>query len=772
VKILIKTLLLTLLISGSCRSLHAYSFGSEYFEDVTDSVFWPSERPNMQETSAAWGDFTNNGYWDLAISGLENGVPTTHIYKNDGTRLERVTTANITGVARGDIAWLDYNNDEKLDLLIAGYTGLTAGSDPVMQLYENRGNGSFVRAAEFTGTYASSFAVADYNNNGYMDIAVIGEIISPRIYTNTGGSYTNSGLLDGVAPEGSRSGGIRWLDITNNGRYDMVQIGQKPRPDIGNENFSALYEQTASGFINRGALSLDGIFGEIQAADINSDGLMDFSYIGQKDFMSEEGVGALFLNNGSGVSFSTVTLPVSLYDSSHAWGDINGNGYMELVMTGKNQLGNRQMNIVHFSTSDYSSATVSTFTAYGVSNGKVTLTDYNADGRLDIFLLGSGSMRLLKNAGSPANNPPPRVTDMNSRYFNGKLYLMWNDPSYDSQEETPNAGFYYNYRVGSSSGTGDIVPSRYGTPLLGNFLTKATTSTISDPDITAGNVDVSDYRHIRIKNVSGSGYYWAVQTIDASLGYSWATSYGEGWSEQQMFIDDTPPTGQAGRPYTDSDFTYDKKLHFKFSKGSASDPETGIYGAYAEVTEIDPAQAEKIVYEGEISDRLRDPVWEDGVGSFEYNGKLNHTYKIRVKARHGYDMSRPTETYRPDLYAASDDPEGLWHPDSPHYTAWSELSGGVKIIELLTLDKNLIQDGDTMRINHALRESGRVRIKIFDRLGNLRNTLLERRVEQGNEPAIEWDGTDSSGNPLPGGIYFLNIQVPGGEDTRKVMLLR
>ncbi|NLB34220.1 MAG: VCBS repeat-containing protein [Elusimicrobia bacterium] len=778
-KNLSRILFLSLSFSVASISLHAYSFNADYFEDVTKDVFWPDERPVMTEASAAWGDFTNNGYWDLAICGLDKGVPRTYIYKHNGNqvnpKLERITTHNIVGVAGGDIAWLDYNNDGRLDLLIGGYTGNISGENPVMQLYENRGDGVFVKAVEFPGTYFCSFAIADFNNNGYMDIAVIGERISPSIYSNTGGSYINTGHLDRVAPAGSRDGSIMWLDITNNGLYDLVQIGLKP-PDIGiiNESFSKIYEQTNSGFIDRGGLSLAGISGEIHAADINADGLMDFSYLGNKeyDYVKEEGAGAVFLNSGSGISFSSYTLPVALYDSSHAWGDLNGDGYMELVMTGNNQFEQPQLNIIHFSTSDYSSSTVSTFTAYGVSKGKVRLTDYDMDGRLDIFLIGSGSIRLLKNKKASPNHSPPRVTDLRSRYYNDKLYLMWNDPVFDPDEETPNDGFYYNYRVGSSSGTEDIVPARYGSPLLGNFLTKVTSSTVSDSDIEAGNVDVSDYRHVRVMNVSGSGYYWAVQTIDASLGHSWATSYGEGWSEQQVFMDETPPTGVPGKPYTDSAFTYDEKLVFKFNQATASDPETGIYGAYVELTEIDPDSIEKIIYEGEISNKLRETVWRDGVGYFEYTGRVNHGYKIRVRARHGYDMSLPTETYRPDLYATEGDPEGLWHPDSPHYTDWSEMSDGVKIIQLLTLDRNLIKEGDNMRINPALRESGRVHIRVFDRFGNLKINLLEERVEQGKEPTVFWNGSDSSKKPLPGGMYFLNIQVPRGEDTQKVILLR
>jgi uncharacterized repeat protein (TIGR01451 family) len=84
--------------------------------------------------------------------------------------------------------------------------------------------------------------------------------------------------------------------------------------------------------------------------------------------------------------------------------------------------------------------------------------------------------------------------------------LSWED---GSDDETPAKGLYYNIRVGTTSGGNEIVSSKYGTPLFGNYYGLKTKS-------------------LTLKGLSPGTYTWSVQTIDTGLKAS-------AWAEEQMF---------------------------------------------------------------------------------------------------------------------------------------------------------------------------------------------------------------------------------------------
>lgn len=37
---------------------------------------------------------------------------------------------------------------------------------------------------------------------------------------------------------------------------------------------------------------------------------------------------------------------------------------------------------------------------------------------------------------------------------------------------------------------------------------------------------------------------------------------------------------------------------------------------------------------------------------------------------------------------------------------------------------------------------------------------------------VTWDGTDEAGKPVPGGVYFVRLETPTNNYTKKVLLLR
>jgi hypothetical protein len=774
------------------------------FTDQTNSIFLGT-KPELLESAASWGDFNNDGYWDLIVCGKDSGGnPKTYLYENvdsSGRKLQ-LKSANLINVWRGDVEWFDYDNDGDLDLIIAGDTGV---SSPQTKIYENDGSGSFSDSGiSLSNSYACDIALGDYNNDGKLDIAIAGEPYIGKIYKNTGGDFTDSG----ISMYASNDGELEWADLNNNGWLDLIQIGQDPTISSGSiRTLGNIYKNT------RGSLSKyrefdtkEAFRGAVQIADYDNDGDLDIAMIGGLSiFNDKEVMGKIYENIGS-FNFSTHTFTPEASYGSLAWGDVDNNGELDLAIQGAYKDNSDKYNY-HINLLDPSNSyTVNTATlsyaqtapnpAFFPTDGSVIFADYDGDKDLDIFICGQDSSqnpigKLYQNdesiSGSP-NNVPPKVTSFGSRYYNGKLYMGWNDPPI-ADTETATSGLYYNFRVGTKNGESDLVPSRYGSPLLGNYITKVTSTTIDDPDVISGAVDVSQYKHVRVMAVTGKNYYWAVQTIDTSLGYTWASSYGDGWSEQQVFIDSTVPMGLPSTPVDEGIATYNKDLTFTLSKGSAQDNETGIYGCYLQIKAVDDYGTETTVVDTEISDQLKDIIWDtDGVATYEYSGQLYKTYYARIKARHGYSQSIPTGTYKPygdgsrqypligDGYGDASDPDGLWVSGSPHYTAWSSWSDGIKIAKLLNVDNNIMRQpgsvADAVDIGYMLTKDGNVTIRIFNALGELVKTILDEYIVLGSEQTQKWFGKTEGGENVASGMYYVNVQASGSEDTQKVIVVK
>src|SRR5215472_14926426 len=91
--------------------------------------------------SVAVGDYDGDGYEDLFVTDSDAGRPN-HLFHNngDGTFTDVAVQAGVAGgngpkTIVSDALWFDYDNDGKLDLLIARF------GTPI--LYHNEGNGKF-----------------------------------------------------------------------------------------------------------------------------------------------------------------------------------------------------------------------------------------------------------------------------------------------------------------------------------------------------------------------------------------------------------------------------------------------------------------------------------------------------------------------------------------------------------------------------------------------------------------------------------------------------
>ena len=99
--------------------------------EVADTPFAP-----VSKSSVAWIDYDKDNDLDLLVAGEDNDVYQTTLYRNDnGTFVD--SQIALIGVAESTIAWGDYNKDGYPDLILAGQDG---NSDAILKLYRNDNN--------------------------------------------------------------------------------------------------------------------------------------------------------------------------------------------------------------------------------------------------------------------------------------------------------------------------------------------------------------------------------------------------------------------------------------------------------------------------------------------------------------------------------------------------------------------------------------------------------------------------------------------------------
>jgi hypothetical protein len=175
----------------------------------------------------------------LAFSGLVS-VPRaadTVVRLIDVAAQAGVTLLNICGGPAKDYiidevgsgaAWVDYDNDGNLDLLIVN--GSTrdrakAGGDPLVALYRNDGTGHFTDVTARAGLarrgWGMGVCVADYNNDGNDDLYVTSAVGGNALYRNNGnGTFTDVTREAGVADTGW-STGCAFGDYDRDGNVDL-----------------------------------------------------------------------------------------------------------------------------------------------------------------------------------------------------------------------------------------------------------------------------------------------------------------------------------------------------------------------------------------------------------------------------------------------------------------------------------------------------------------------------------------------------------------------
>ncbi|MCI0699009.1 FG-GAP-like repeat-containing protein [candidate division KSB1 bacterium] len=163
------------------------------FQDLAASSGLASDKGSVAVTA---GDYNNDGFLDLFVTGLDRG--SFDLYRNKGngtfekdTRSQEMleTLREVIGL---DADFFDFDNDGFLDLLIAGKT--TAQTGRGVFLFHNDGAGEYKDASSLLPNNLSSgrgAALADYDDDGDLDVFIAGSDGRVHLLRNDGGNVNH-----------------------------------------------------------------------------------------------------------------------------------------------------------------------------------------------------------------------------------------------------------------------------------------------------------------------------------------------------------------------------------------------------------------------------------------------------------------------------------------------------------------------------------------------------------------------------------------------------
>jgi hypothetical protein len=173
----------------------------------------------------AVGDYDNDGHDDVFIT----AVGQSHLFHNNGngTFTDVTQKAGMSGIQEfsTSAAWVDYDRDGKLDLIVANYVRWSPKEDifctldgkrksyctpesykgASIRVWHNLGNGKFQDETQALGLLDTTsktlgIAVLDYNKDGWPDFVISNDTQPNKLYVNEKGKhFTESGVTAGIA---------------------------------------------------------------------------------------------------------------------------------------------------------------------------------------------------------------------------------------------------------------------------------------------------------------------------------------------------------------------------------------------------------------------------------------------------------------------------------------------------------------------------------------------------------------------------------------------
>ena len=344
--------------------------GDGTFTDVTAATGVAGHGYSM---GVAAGDYDNDSWMDLFVSGVGHNT----LYRNrGGGRFDDVSEPAGVRENRGwtvAAAWVDYDNDSRLDLFIARYVAWDPGTEPACggrepghrvychprlyaplpnALYRNEGDGTFRDVSGACGLAARpgkgmGVALGDYDDDGRIDVFVGNDTVPNSLFHNEG-TFAETAMAAGVAvDENGRalsSMGAEFKDYDNDGRDDLFVT------TLSNERWLLFRNVGGGRFVDVsapsriGAQSLPWSGWSAGAFDFNNDGFKDYFVANGNVTTNAELTSsrtsrqpnAVLVNGGDG-TFDMQLLGGTALHRGAAFGDFDRDGRVDAAVTRLNE---------------------------------------------------------------------------------------------------------------------------------------------------------------------------------------------------------------------------------------------------------------------------------------------------------------------------------------------------------------------------------------------------------------------------------------------------
>ncbi|MDW3193847.1 MAG: cadherin domain-containing protein [Cytophagales bacterium] len=444
-----------------------YTVGDTFSFEVIDDEFVFTEVdnsiPGLDNASIGWADYDRDGDKDIAIMGSSNTEGRVlRIYRNDEAIFLN-SNQNLTNMSDGDLAWVDINNDGFVDLVTMGI----ASGETRLILYLNESGNSFIGKEDHGIEPLSDGKMewGDFDNDGLKDLVLTGldanNSLTTKLYRSLDGQG-NFQLDEGFGEAGIINGDIRIVDFELDGDKDLIYMGEDLNEEIlfgyrinslidpADDNYfsevnNRLKNSTIEFVTQSDSTTILLIMGEdengstqFQSVYINLDDNVGFIELANSTFLQEVKNTSRFKNGDMALA------------------DANNDGRLDLIISGEDEDGSPNTHV--WFSSDAGHKLVD-FGLRDLRNSSVDWIDYDGDGDLDIFISGTdqnGNVSLIYQNNlieSRANSKPNPPTDLEVEDLgNGNVRFQWTAGEDDYSDQL---GF--NLRIGTSTGEAQIL---------------------------------------------------------------------------------------------------------------------------------------------------------------------------------------------------------------------------------------------------------------------------------------------------------------------------
>jgi hypothetical protein len=433
------------------------------------------------------------------------------------------------------VAWGDYDNDGDLDLAI-GNGRYTPGGEP-NRLYRND-NGTLTASTVWSPTVSdntSNVAWGDVDGDGDLDLAVGNNGQPTRIYLNNHGTLSAS--ADWSSDESYHTTSVAWGDVDGDGDLDLA---------VGN-GIDTTGESNCLYLNNNGTLSTtadwvsdeEDVTSSVAWGDVDGDGDLDLAvgngYYNANTAITTNQPNRLYLNNhGTLSSTADWSSTESEATSSIAWGDVDGDGDLDLAVGNQNQPNRLYVNDNGTLTSVWQS-NIPNSSGYDYWTYSVAWADYDGDGDLDLATGAHTQERLYRNDNGTLTTQPA----WSSTEADGTYSIAWGDVDGDGDLDFVTGGVPRLYR--NEGATLTTTPA-YSTN-ESDFTTSVAWGDVDgdgDLDLAVGNRGKPDRLYRNDNGKLTANAVWSSSETAATESVAWGDVDGDGDLDLAV--------GNAGQP--------------------------------------------------------------------------------------------------------------------------------------------------------------------------------------------------------------------------------